>query len=95
MRNIYCALAPNAIPWIAETLASFFSQSHSSHTNKGRDWNNEGQTTEGEDQIWDHLRSLNVHRSTGTDEMHLRVLRGLADEVAKLLSITWEVKGET
>jgi len=31
-----------------------------------------------------------VHRSTGTDEMHLRVLKGLADEVAKLLSPSLE-----
>ncbi|KFQ47575.1 hypothetical protein N333_07583, partial [Nestor notabilis] len=46
--------------------------------------------TAGEDQVRDHLKNLNVHKSRAPDEIHPRVLKELVNEVAWPLSIIYE-----
>ncbi|GAB0205302.1 mitochondrial enolase superfamily member 1 [Grus japonensis] len=74
-----------------DSFASVFTSKGSSLTiqvaeGKGRDWEKEELPAAGEDQAQDHLRNLKVQKSMGPDEM--QVLRKLADEMVKPLSIT-------
>ncbi|KFP97772.1 hypothetical protein N329_02385, partial [Haliaeetus albicilla] len=51
------------------------------------DWGSKVPHTVRKDQVHDHLRNLNIHKSMGLHKMHSRVLMELAD---KPLSIIFE-----
>ena len=56
----------------------------------GGNWGSNMSSTVSEDQVCDHLRNLNIHRSMGPNEMYPRLLRELADVVAKRLCMIFE-----
>lgn len=74
------------------SIASVFTGKCSSHIaqfieSKGRDWDYEVPQTVREDQVQEHLTSLNVQKSMGPDDIHLSVPRELENNVTKPLSI--------
>lgn len=54
------------------------------------DWRSKVLLSVSKDQVHDHLRNLNVLKCTGPNEIHARILKELADVVAKTLFTIFE-----
>ncbi|GAB0178330.1 mitochondrial enolase superfamily member 1 [Grus japonensis] len=81
----------------AEVLNDYFASvftgkclSHTAHVAEGRDWENAGLPTVGEDQVREYLRNLKVHESMGPDELHPQVLRELVDALSIIFEKSWQ-----
>lgn len=83
-----------AVEVLNDYFASVFTSKCSRHSywvteDEIRDWGSEELPTEGEDQVWDHLSSLKVHKTMRPDEMQMQGTKGTA-RGSGIISI-WEI----